>query len=763
MFLKTEIQDSSQKVLIVAPHDTVFLKKLKKRLKEMHVEVFSTSSLVDDYEKYDICFFIQFTNVLLPRLKDISNTKFVFVLFNEYETSQTYASFCYEYKLEHIKILNLETSPQHYDKDLDTIFWFAFSRTEDIYLHIFHQTSLSPRSNSKKRTKKSLSFSVRSLFTPKKLMFFGILMLIFSQFLFLPPLLMSSAMQYAALREYKNGNSQKAEQYVKQGKNNLQTSKNLYSFSKPILHFFSIALPFEDLLQINTSAAAIMETGIAIENDGRLIAEGIFEKNKNNNDIEKIADAKERLVVNSQLLHEHIVLLEAKLPEWNTDLIAVKEKLREADESLAMFEQIIPHFDSIFAKDTEKKYLLLFANNMELRPGGGFIGSYAVANVRNYTIQDIQVYDVYDADGQLTAHIEPPEAISKFMEQPFWYLRDSAFTGDFVDNFHQAEEFLAMEVDETSFDGGLLLTATAVKNLLATIDSLYIPDFRDTITADNFYIKAQLYAEDDFFPGSLQKKSFLSSVMDQMLLHLPDAHIPTLTSGIQDSLNQKQLVLYSKDPAVQEIFEKNFWSGRTLLPSCTVAETVHCIPDYLYQLDANLGVNKANFFIQRPSGLKISIDSSGTITNTLTVQYKNDSHQGVFPGGTYKNYFQVMIPSNSYVQSVTVDGAVIDDYDETNFTYKTIGFLMTVPPQEKREVRIIYRLPTTIIQGNGTYQLILQKQIGSPNYDFHFSFEAPDNIVVTRHNLSPLAESDKILYNTSVSSDKIFLIEFSKN
>ncbi len=758
MLLKTEIQDTSQKALIVAPHETIFLKKLKKKLKAMNLDIFSTSTPVPDYSKYDVCIFIQCTDVLLPSIKNMTDTKFIFILFNEYDLAQTYASFAYEYKLQHIKILNLETNPSQYDKDIDTIFWFSFSRTEDIFLHIFHQL---PFEKAKKTKQQRKPFSWKDLMTPKKLVIFGVLFLLLSQFLFVFPLLGSSLSNYFAYKEFSRGREESAQKHIGRSSSLLATTEGLFQFSKPVLYFFSIGLPFENLIQLNSSASLIMSKAYALQKDSQLLANGIFEKNKTDHTVSELIEAKERLNTNVSEVREQIKLLEQKLPTWNAQLEETKEKLQKIDQSLAMYEAIGPHLDSLLGRDTSKKYLLLFANNMELRPGGGFIGSYAIVRVSNYTVDEIQVYDVYDADGQLTSHIAPPEPISKFMEQPFWYLRDSAFTGDFVTNFKQAEEFLEIEVGETDFDGGLLLTTTSVKNILATVDNLYIPDYKDTITAENFYLKAQLYAEEEFFPGSIQKKSFLSNVMDQMLLHLADADMEALFSNLQESLNQKQLVLYSKDPGLQQVFEDRYWSGRSLSPNCTVSD--HCLPDYLYQMDANLGVNKANFYVQRPTELKVSIDSTGKITNTLSVMYTNDSNQGVFPGGTYKNYFQVLIPPNSYIQSVTLDGSPVEEYDETNFTYKTVGFFMTVPPQEKRRVEIIYRLPTTIIQGEGVYQLILQKQIGSPNYDLQFSFDLPSNISVTRHNLSPLAESNKILYNTSVSSDKIFLIEFTKN
>ncbi|MBP9691679.1 DUF4012 domain-containing protein [Candidatus Woesebacteria bacterium] len=760
MILKTEVQQSTQRALIITPSETIFLKKLIKHLKRMSVEVDTTTEFRDQSEQYDVCIFLQYTSVLMPRLKDLTKTKFIFILFDQDDMAQLYSSYAYEHKLHHVKILNLQTYPEFYEKDLETIFWFAFSRTEDIFLHIYH----APRTSNStviKKTKKKKSF--KEYFTPKKLIALGILLFLLAQFLFVPSLALSSLSNYRAYLALQSGRQGEADRLIVRGAQSLKTAQSLYQFSSQMLHFFSIALPFEDLFQLNSSASIILQSSTQIRKDASQLADGMFLHDSSPDDTQAILAAKDRLSDNIKQVHDEVTILSEKLPTFTQELKDARQALSAASTALDAYEKIDPHLDSIFARDSEKKYLLLFANNMELRPGGGFIGSFAIADVANYNVRRVTVYDVYDADGQLTSRIEPPRAISEYLNQPFWYLRDSAFTGDFPTNVAQAEVFLAEEMNESEFDGAMLITTTAVKTILSAVDALYIPDYKESITADNFYMKAQLYAEESFFPGSLQKKSFLSSVMNQMMLGLPSARPQVLLEKVQTSLDQKQIVMFSRDDALQQMLESNYWAGSMLEPTCPQAQKDTCVPDFLYQLDANLGINKANFFIQRPTSLKVHIDSKGTITNTLEITYRNDSLEGIFPGGPYKNYFQVHLAPNTQVQSVKVDGTDLDLYDESNFSYKTVGFLMTVAPQEKKVVRIVYRLPTTIVDGKGMYQLILQKQVGSPNYDFSIAVDVPQNMEITRHNLSPLAEGNEILYNTSVSSDKIFLIEYSKN
>ena len=518
----------------------------------------------------------------------------------------------------------------------------------------------------------------------------------------------------------------------------------------------------DDLFSLNSSVHHVLNSYSIIKDEASQFSKLLTTPDKTADEIAKLIEHKKRIFTELSTMQDHLFYLKEKLPNWTEDLTKMKLTLEQASETVSGVLDLRDHVDSIFAADDEKKYLLLFANNMELRPGGGFIGSFAIFKVKNYEISDIRVYDVYDADGQLKDQIDPPAPIVDYLDQTHWFLRDSAFEPDFSTNYEQAKKFLELELGEGDFDGGILLTTTAIQHILSSMDKLYIPDFQETITKDNFYIKTQLYAEENFFPGSQKKKRFLGSVMNQMILNLQTASYPTLFSMLQKSLDEKQIVMYSEDPRLQTLLEQNYWAGQALTPSCSLNDSINCVLDYVFSYDANLGVNKANFFVQRPTKLEIAITEKGEIITTLTVKFTNNSYDEVFPGGRYKNYTQLMLPPNTRIKQVTINGEKLNKYDETNFTYKTIGFPLTVKPQSSSTVKITYELPTTIIAGSGVYQLIVQKQIGSPNYDFNLEFNFPDNLTIQNKNFSPLVTGNQIHYNTSISSDKIFVIEFSK-
>jgi hypothetical protein len=204
---------------------------------------------------------------------------------------------------------------------------------------------------------------------------------------------------------------------------------------------------------------------------------------------------------------ENLNIINNNLPKKFTTK-AIGKNIITALEAVTQFKKILPYFDDLLAKDSEKKYLLLFANNMELRPGGGFIGSFGVLTTKNYALNNIQIYDVYDADGQLTAHIEPPPAIRNYLNQPHWFLRDSAFSPDFLENYEQAKFFLEKEMNLSRFSGAILVTTTAIENILDAFGNLYLPEFQETVNKKNFYLKTSTIRKKIFSLALFKRKVF---------------------------------------------------------------------------------------------------------------------------------------------------------------------------------------------------------------------------------------------------------------
>jgi len=96
------------------------------------------------------------------------------------------------------------------------------------------------------------------------------------------------------------------------------------------------------------------------------------------------------------------------------------------------------------------------------------------------------------------------------MGAPNWFLRDSNFNPDFAMSASQAASFLKLETGE-SINGVIGIDVSFLSSLLDATGPVKLPDYQQTLTKDNFYLLTQSQVENNFFPGSTQKKDFLKA------------------------------------------------------------------------------------------------------------------------------------------------------------------------------------------------------------------------------------------------------------
>ena len=166
--------------------------------------------------------------------------------------------------------------------------------------------------------------------------------------------------------------------------------------------------------------------------------------------------------------------------------------------------------------------------------------------------------------------------------------------------------------------------------------------------------------------------------------------------------------------------------------------------------------------MSRSYNLDIELDDEGNIRNILSIQFKNDSQENVFPGGTYKNYYQLFLPPEVTLETMTKDGTLIENYDNKVNIYQEIGILLEVKPKTLTNLKIVYTRKKAVKKGTNVYQLILQKQIGSSNSDFSLRISVPSSTKIVSQNFPVLVKDNFMIYNTSLSQDKIFFIELVK-
>ncbi len=423
------------------------------------------------------------------------------------------------------------------------------------------------------------------------------------------------------------------------------------------------------------------------------------------------------------------------LSKYRREIIAAKE--------VSLF------LPEILGEKEEKKYLVLFQNNMEIRATGGFIGSFAILTFKKGALSNFEVYDVYTADGQLKGYVEPPWQIKKYLDQPAWYLRDSNWDPDFSVSAKRAQWFLDKSID-INVDGVFSFDVSFVKDLISVIGHLNIPDYNRTIDPNIFYDVVQYEVEKDFFPGSRQKSSFLAALSKSLILEIKGAKPNVLVSFLPvfyENLVEKHLQLFFNSDKIQEKITFLGWGGGANRDFCF---SENCFGDFVFLVESNFGVNKANYFVSRSANIKIEVGED-FLRREMEVLFENRAPVVLGDKGKYKNYFRIFLPADVFVEKATIqEGNYYYDVEldqEMIRGMKQVGLLVEISPESSKKVILSWNDRNLLdLSKNGEYRFFFRKQSGIDDIPLNLEVKFPSGFRPASDNLQ-LTKDGFFVYN----------------
>lgn len=564
--------------------------------------------------------------------------------------------------------------------------------------------------------------------------------------------------------------------------------KNNFTIAKPLAAFsfesFAIAKKSTEILEEEVSLIGQRKK---VEEFKRKIDLGI---NASSGVISVISAAeKYKKVVSGISKNPSAEFFEAQTELKNALYLYSKEKDSEIIPNLIKTEltdvinlslATIDFWPDILGFNGQKTYLVLFQNNMELRPGGGFIGSYAILSLEKGRIASFKIHDVYDADGQLKTHVEPPFPVRRFLPSVNWYLRDSNFNLDFSKGAIASAIFLNSETHQ-AVDGVVGVDLFFVKNLLSVTGPIYISEYKETVGKDNFYQTTQAYAEKDFFPGSTQKKDFLRSFYNSLFTKLTtDKNLAylKLLNVFTASIYEKHVLFAFNDPNTQAAFAINGLSSALFDERKKEKGTIN---DFMGINEANLGANKVNYYITRSLSQEVLIADDGTVSENLTISFNNTSQDKI-----YKNYLRIELPMGVSISKIAVDGKeqklvdAVDDpvvYENKNFKppvgleikkdnqaqNSIFGFLININPREAKVIKISYVLLDKLVleKPEFSYNLRLFKQPGIDFYPYDLTLNYPQGFKILNSQKEMQITPNKVTFSSQITRDRELKINFA--
>jgi len=424
----------------------------------------------------------------------------------------------------------------------------------------------------------------------------------------------------------------------------------------------------------------------------------------------------------------------------------------------------------IFGGQGFRRYLLVFQNPAELRPTGGFIGSFAVLDIRDGQIANLEIPPggPYDLQGQLSENVEPPTPL--LLLRPRWEFQDANWFPDFPKSAEKIMRFYRKSRSVT-IDGVIAINGSVLEKLLTVIGPIYDAKRGLTLTSDNALATIQQIVESTEQRNTQKPKQIIADLAPQLLdyfKNIQPANLLALLSNLETALTQKEIQAYFVNPTAEEQIKTFGWSGN-ILPT-------NSNQDYLMVVNTNIQGQKSDARIKQNISHQAVVDADGTVMDTVIITRTHTGNASESMYGAHNvNYIRLYVPQGSELleasgftwpdeskfktplPSIKKDSDLASSEIEINIDKQTgtritnefgktaFGNWIITEPGQTTQVQFVYRLPfkltsQTNLSKNWTnfilanyqktlgYQLVAQRQSGCDS-TIESQIIFPDNFV----------------------------------
>ncbi len=426
-----------------------------------------------------------------------------------------------------------------------------------------------------------------------------------------------------------------------------------------------------------------------------------------------------------------------------------------------------------------KTYLILLENNSELRPTGGFPGTYGLITFEDGALKKTFVEDIYRADANLKVNIIPPKPLQHIT--PNWGMRDAAWFADFPTSAKKVIQFYKLD-GGPNVDGVLTITPDVITKILDVIGPINMPEYKLTLKSDNFM--AAIQNEVEYQADRSAPKQILSDLQPKFFERLAQQdkeHWLSIFKIISEAEQQKHILAYFNDPDLEKVAKENGIAGEI--------KNVSPENDYLQVVFANVKGSKTDFVTENSMNLTTEKNEGGNLEHTLTISRIHNGGDSKY--GFYNRdnpaYIKVYVPQGSTLESINgqsitdfkplisyedfgfkkdPDLSVIENNTITPFTGTDVfeesgrtvfGFWIVIRPGNSKTVTLKYSTKNQM--ADDSYHLLWQKQSGTVSDKMIFNFKIPDGKQLESNTDGGQLMGNNFIFNSDLSTDRLIDIQ----
>lgn len=375
---------------------------------------------------------------------------------------------------------------------------------------------------------------------------------------------------------------------------------------------------------------------------------------------------------------------------------------------------------AIFGWNGTRRYLVLTQDPAELRPTGGFIGSYGIITFASGALTEHRFEDVVPLDFPWDyPRIEPPQELADYLlgaRQP-WQFADANWSPDFPTAARDALRLYTNESGDARIDGVIGITTYTIDEILKVTGPVHVPDYDVTIASGETTLKT-LQLTRTAGPGE-DRKAFLPAFAERLIaavFSLPSrswADLPGAAGTLRDG---RHVLAWFPDPTDQALAARAGVDGAVRQDR----------GDYVFPVDANVSpASKLSAWTARALDLDVQIDEFGNARTTLQTTWTNgvDTEAGAsyremenVGGRILGVYFRLLVPELSRFESVT--GGTLAPVDRpavisTEAGRSVVGAYVKVPAGDTTlQVKWTSPYAADLDSDGGGYRLTIQAQPG---------------------------------------------------
>lgn len=390
----------------------------------------------------------------------------------------------------------------------------------------------------------------------------------------------------------------------------------------------------------------------------------------------------------------------------------------------------------LLGADGERRYLVLAQDPAELRPTGGFMGTFGIVTVRDGAIAESDFQDVYRLDLKPgLPYVEPPPDLRRRLLGEFsWQLADSNWSPDYPTSAQKALELYTLESGDSRIDGVIVLTTMAIDKLLTLTGPVEVTGYDVTVRAGDTLFVALANTRNSLVPGEGRKR-FLDVLADELfaeLRALPSDQWEKALKVLEEIRSERQAMVWLTDPSLQAHVTEGGWDGQLRDDA----------GDFLMPVDSNVApVGKLNSVVARSMTMSVQLDAVGNAHNSLDVWWQNPILVG--EGRDFEilrtvqagrqilgNFARIVVPERSRFEAVSGGSLTPVTSLESSGTEAGrdwFGAYLMIPPGDTA-VRWQWTAPyvADLSADEVVYRLTVQKQPGTVAEAFALTVAVPN-------------------------------------